>query len=409
MKKEEGAQRMFRILSDVDEILVEEAQEMEQSDVSKKVFYQKLQRYASFAACVCVLIGGVLIYSQVLPNKDAVEQDEAQNSMRNEDELPMLDFEMNWEGMGFEGMMAYKYEEIESETPWKVTSEIEVLPVMKNQSAYRDFSSSLDVVTDEEDYTRMREIVQPIAEYFGIEVSDMEIIDYYATQDALSVKKNGISVVINTDCDVRIEYDVPQKLPEHLNTKPGASYEEMRTVAEYLVREYADLFAYENPQIAIQGADYYFSGERSDYHIYIYNQAETIEETLVNYHASYAHVAFNEDGTIWFIDITHKDTSQVIGDYPIISAKTAKRLLMEGHYATSYDDSYVPKEEYIRGVELMYRFNGREAYHMPYYRFWVEVPEEMQENGLNCYVAYYVPAVESQYITNMPTYGGEFN
>lgn len=34
----------------------------------------------------------------------------------------------------------------------------------------------------------------------------------------------------------------------------------------------------------------------------------------------------------------------------------------------------------------------------PYYRFWVEVPAEKQENGLNTYVAYYVPAVETAYL-----------
>lgn len=414
MKKKERAQRMFRILSDVDETLVEEAQMIARASASKKTRYQRLQRYASIAAGVCVLIGGVFLYSQVMPQQDSKQELQGQqqilpNLTVDEDGLPLLEFEMDWDGMGFEGMMAYEYKEIENETPWQVTDEIEALPVMKNQSAYRDISSSLDVVTDEEDYAKMREIMQPIAEYFDIEVSDMERIDYYATQDALSVKKNGVSLIIDADYDVRIEYVMPQKLPEHLNAQSGASYEEMYAVAEYVIETYRDLFAYKNPQIAIQGADYYFSGERSDYRICIYNQAETIEETLLNYHASYVRIAFHEDGTIWFMDIAHEDTSQMIGNYPIISVEEAKKLLVEGHYATSYDASYVPKEEYIRGVELMYRLYGREEYHMPYYRFWIEVPVEKQENGLNCYVAYYVPAIESQYITNMSTYGGEFN
>ena len=46
---------------------------------------------------------------------------------------------------------------------------------------------------------------------------------------------------------------------------------------------------------------------------------------------------------------------------------------------------------------------------MPYYRFYVELPEETQNNGLNTYGAYYVPAVESRYISNMPTWEGSFN
>lgn len=40
---------------------------------------------------------------------------------------------------------------------------------------------------------------------------------------------------------------------------------------------------------------------------------------------------------------------------------------------------------------------------MPYYRFYVELPEEKRA-GLNNYGAYYVPAVEKEYLTNMPVF-----
>ena len=45
---------------------------------------------------------------------------------------------------------------------------------------------------------------------------------------------------------------------------------------------------------------------------------------------------------------------------------------------------------------------------MPYYRFYVELPEEKRA-GLNNYGSYYVPAVEKEYLTNMPVWDGSFN
>ena len=52
---------------------------------------------------------------------------------------------------------------------------------------------------------------------------------------------------------------------------------------------------------------------------------------------------------------------------------------------------------------------------MPYYKFYVELPEEKEVTDskgdieMKTYGAYYVPAVESRYISNMPVYDGTFN
>ena len=74
----------------------------------------------------------------------------------------------------------------------------------------------------------------------------------------------------------------------------------------------------------------------------------------------------------------------------------------------------MPDEEYIKKVELVYRTGDMEEYYLPYYRFLVELPEEENseiesEHGLKNYGAYYVPAVESSYLTNMPVWDGGFN
>lgn len=43
-------------------------------------------------------------------------------------------------------------------------------------------------------------------------------------------------------------------------------------------------------------------------------------------------------------------------------------------------------------MELIYRTGEHEECFMPYYRFYVELPEDERENGLKTYGAYYVPA-----------------
>ena len=60
-------------------------------------------------------------------------------------------------------------------------------------------------------------------------------------------------------------------------------------------------------------------------------------------------------------------------------------------------------------MELVYRTSGHDTVFLPYYRFYVELPEMKREDGLKDYGAYYVPAVQSQYLTNLPVYHGEFN
>ena len=91
----------------------------------------------------------------------------------------------------------------------------------------------------------------------------------------------------------------------------------------------------------------------------------------------------------------------------------ARELLINDNYITSVPYK-MPGEEYIKKVELVYRTGDMEECYLPYYRFLVELPEEENseiesEHELKSYGAYYVPAVESSYLTNMPVWDGGFN
>lgn len=100
--------------------------------------------------------------------------------------------------------------------------------------------------------------------------------------------------------------------------------------------------------------------------------------------------------------------SKIVGNYPIITPKQASELLLNGNFLTSVPYE-MPGSEYVRKMELVYRTGEWEEYYMPYYRFYVELPEDELENGLKTYGVYYVPAVDGTYISNMPTWDGSFN
>jgi hypothetical protein len=108
-----------------------------------------------------------------------------------------------------------------------------------------------------------------------------------------------------------------------------------------------------------------------------------------------------------FMRIFSTDLTMKVGEYPIISEREARDLLVKGNYVTSVPETF-PGRKYIRRVELVYRTGYDEEFFMPYYRILVEVPA-LKYEGMNTFGAYYVPAVRAEYLSGLPTYDGSFN
>ena len=102
--------------------------------------------------------------------------------------------------------------------------------------------------------------------------------------------------------------------------------------------------------------------------------------------------------------------AETLGDYPIVSADEARQRLRAGNYQTSAPCA-LPEDADIAGEELVYRTGSREQLLLPYYRFYVRLPDTDMEyaDGLQLYGAYYVPAIADAYLENMPVYDGRFN
>ena len=352
--------------------------------------------------------------------------------------LPMLAItEDSSEAMGFEGYTAYDISEIVNNNPWTETAKISMLPVYQNLLAYDENYQVLGA-----DFDTMKELLLNVAGRLGMDVDNLEITNNapdektqaaitekfektgesvpegYFAPSAVILEDNGIKIEVDQQMTAEITFDPTITLPDEYNFTHYATYEQVAAAAEYLKEKYKDLIGMDNPQVNIHGGDYaIFSGEDIEsygaqqaqgYSIEFYDGSGDNTNQIINY--NFFRVAFycNDDGKLFLARVFQPNLSGKLGDYPIITADEAKELLENRNYITTVPEE-LPGLEYVAKVELVYRTGGTEQYFMPYYRFYVELPDMERKNGLKTYGAYYVPAVEGEYISNMPVWDETFN
>lgn len=424
-------------LNMLDDIIIKEAGEVRgRIRNRKKIISWQRWSWGIAGACLALIVCIKLVTrlaiplpNEVIESSEEMLPDEAGRTpaqpLPNEAaDLPLLTITENaGEGMGFEGYLAYDVSELVNANPWNENMEISTLPVYKNPVVYEDFC-----VVSGADFEKMEEFLIDVANRLGMEAGSLVITDDMpdqAEQEAIREKAgeelpegyfnprklisevDGVRIEVDVTMSARIEFDPAIALSEEYHFEKQ-SYESMISVAKYLQEEYKDLIGMENLQMDIYGGDYNIYGQQS-YSIAFFNKGSTDEESLVNYNFNRVSFVINVEGRLWIVRIQRPELSEKMGDYPIIDVRQAKELLMDGKYITSVPYE-LPGEGYIAKTELIYRTGESEKYFMPYYRFYVEIPEEgMIGDGMKTYGAYYVPAVESTYISNMPVWDGGFN
>ena len=133
-------------------------------------------------------------------------------------------------------------------------------------------------------------------------------------------------------------------------------------------------------------------------------------ERLLNTNFRQATFAPYDDNSLWIIRVYDVyDSLEKLGDYHLISIDEAKEKLQKGESAMIGTDEKYPVEDMSKvvGIELSYKYSVLDEYTLPYYVFWVETGEV--QFGLKEYSPIYVPAIEEEYISDIPTYDGSFN
>lgn len=407
MRKEE----LFEILQDIDEEYIEEA------DPSKKIKHHRKygwMKWGTFVACFAVII---YVGVRILP----------QETSSVESDLPTLDIgENSSSSFGFEGYMAYDSSELVDANPWSATTTISTLPVYRNPLSYDE-----NHIASGADPNKMQEFLIEIAERCGIDTNSQTITDdvpdeetqkrileklqivgeeipegYFDSTKAI-IQSDELKVEVDQAMTATISFEPTVKLPDKYKFTHFASYHDITAVAEYLKNTYKDLIGYDNPQVNIYGGDYNIYNQQQ-YQIEFFDKGNSETEQIINYNFNRTAFYCDDEGKLFLARVYQPDLSDKVGDYPIITTDKAKKLLAKGNYFTSVPYE-MPGKKYINKVELIYRTGEQESYFMPYYRFYVELPEEKRENGLKTYGAYYVPAVEDTYISDMPTWDGSIN
>ncbi len=331
--------------------------------------------------------------------------------------LPLLEYiESNTTAYGFEGYMAYDISELSNGNPWNEDMLFETLPVFRNNS-YNEVGIAYPGIGEEAMNKKLENIAEKIdlemqgiieATYVGDFSSGSGIPDDFITD--IKADFGSFTVEIQSNGGVVATYNGfdGAELPEEYSftyseTTEGEAY---KTIA-YLYENYGDIIGLAEATF-VTSKEYTFSGEEiRDYRIYDFSGDEIND--MLNFSFNEVQLAPNDEGKLMLIRVNDKlSCGEKIGDYPIISAEEAKDMLLEGRYITTVPYE-MPGKKYIARTELIYRSSISENIWMPYYRFLVELPEMAQENGLKNFGAYYVPAVQMDYISGLPLWNGNFN
>jgi len=394
-----------------DDIIEETGRVRENHKQGKKKWW----KWAVAAACfVFIVYSGIRIISWG-HTKDIKEQ------------LPMLCISENTGyAMGYEGYMAYDVSELVNANPWSEGAKLSTLPVYENRISYDE-----NFIVSGGDFDAMEKFLLDVAARLGMDTDNLLITDDvpgreeqeeikkkfeigggkipegYFNPTKLVARENGITIEVGTEMTALIKFEPAVSLPEEYNFTMYSNYEDIKAVAGYLEETFADFICMDKPQVNIYGGDYNIYRQQQ-YRIGFYEGGGTIIDRIIAYNFNQVVFYCDDDGKLFLARVFHPDLSGKVGDYPVISVDEAEQLLLNGNYIMSVPYE-MPGKGYIAKVELVYRTGKYEKYYMPYYRFYVELPEEERDGKMKCYGAYYVPAVDGAYISNMPVWDGSFN
>lgn len=359
---------------------------VESADVMPKRKNSAWLRYCAAAACLAL----VLFAGAELLLRDESDSDS---------DLPMLSISEDAAGMGYEGYLAYDISELVNSNPWRESSAISTLPVYENVLSFDSAFVASGADTD-----KMRTLILDIAESLGLDADALTVTDASTTP---VISAEGMRIEVSQAMTASVFFEPAISLPEEYNFTYHASYSDKLAAAGYLKSEYREFIGFAEAQVNVYGGDRDIYGRQS-YFVEFFDAGGSDAEQIINYNFNRVAFSCDDNGELFIARKYQPDLSKKLGDYPIISAAQAQELLLRGNYITSVPYA-LPGGEFIKKVELIYRTGEHEEYYMPYYRFYVELPGEERENGLKTFGAYYVPAVDSSYISNMPTWDGSFN
>ncbi len=361
-------------------------------------------------------------------NADNIQKGEESEKKPQTAELPKLRIAaLNPDGMGFEGYNVKDISDLDVQSPWDSKWGLTELPVYKNRYISRG-EDGLPILPD---YDAMQEKCERIAKGLGIEPKELEFTRNMSNEElteimnqmkesgkevdlkvlkgaSLTAKGQGVEISITPDLTAAIYFQPPRATG--LGSPEGYEDKSVFNSSLYsaLNDEFSRLFGFEKP-VYERGANGYDLNGTLTFRPRIRDESGEYAELMKNYTFKQIRFGADMDGNLMVVHMSDGEGLESIGSYPILTEEQARNQLLAGRYLTTAPEAF-SGEGNIGKVELVYKEDLAEHF-LPYYKYYVKIEntEEASALGLTGYAAYYVPAVNPEYIDTTTGWGGSFN
>lgn len=391
MKKED----LFEAIGKIDDCLLEQSEQKN----NKSKIYWTIGTGIIVAASVMFLFAPMKQPPVQDPGNEVIVNPQPDEPVIDEpdyDDLPKLEISFETGGMGFEGYLVKDISDLRDVNGWNESVVYNTLPVYRNKLKNAEAEDVKEIAFDIAQKLQMKvdenDIVMEYDEMFDI---------HYATIEDENYRIRTSSEDLCTTIDILN----PIPLPDHINNTHDATFEEKQVATEYMLNEWKDVIALNDPHILITGGDY------NIYERQLFNSLVVEGESdLFDFFKKQAAIYDNSENSMWLLRIWEEKEYELIADYPIISVEEAKQMLLEGKYVSSAPAPEPLTEENILKVDMLYRGSRYSDVVLPYYRFYMKTEGYWQDmDGYFTAGAYYVPAIEERFIANEDLWNGQFN
>ncbi len=370
--------------------------------------------------CAALLIGFFLFRFPFFGSENSGGED-----MEKYENLPKITAQIANGAMGFEGLLEYSADELENGNPWReIPADTSVLPVYENLLYTDRWEEGPDWYGTEEE---MMQAAEEAAAALGMKILSSETETSSYTRDGVSQEiaylvkavcgsESGSSATVRVFRHGTVTADLTAPVPL------SASDPESRILEAAGI--FGDFLGYEEAAAAVS-RDYGYDSEEGIVYANedskVYADAADPIRKLLNYSVECARLRLEtgEDGTCSVYTVSKgpgMSGIRYVGDYPVISEAEAQEMLLRGEYLTTVPADLLQggriTEDRVDRAELIYRLSGREEYVEPYYRFCVRLKDGFpaaSEAGLSDWGVFYVPAVRTEYLAEIPVWDGSFN
>lgn len=367
-----NGQDLFSIIGLIDDNHIEEAR-----TITRR--YHNWRQYLAIAVTIFIACGSLWHFNNI-----------------KSPQLPLLALRENDSARGYEGIILHDIKELENGNPWHQGISLKRLPIYKN-TITRDGAGVPLTGLNKQQMTNLanqlaQSLNQEMDEVIATSLSDISV-DSTDKVIMITAKTKDYSIIVEADGNRYIKFNQPLSLN-------GNTEAEIKDALLSISNQYQQVLQLKDYTLTIAHEYNYLGNQHSTYTL---NQTHgDITKQMLNYAYNYTTLGVQEN-QLTQISLFKSNLSQFIGDYPIIDTEAAKVLLLNGQYLSSVPET-IENDNQIARVELIYSNHPFEQYLMPYYRFYIELPEDYNptDYNLKTYGVYYVPAIEAHYLSNMP-------